>query len=340
MGGGNILLQKNTILVNYETELNSLGNHRWYYLYDQNIPESCITVSGIKKYYITLIDVYIAPKGLTEIINRQTGSMETKFGEYSNKTHCVNKHQLGIDKKEEIYGNIYEIVLENNITNEIDINVLLNIIQVQSQQLIKLKKNNQIIFKKLIQSVDILNELACKYNLIHIKKGKKCSVNGNNYEKKIHNVIKNVNFNNNKFTIQKESDLAGSSCGNDLECILDNKIIGIEVKIYSTSDWMQCSLKYINGVWSGSKKGKIPEVSRNIFNNLLKNIVLFNGKVPPFINKKYTHKQWISIKKKTDDWDDNYIGIPNDTIKNLYKAKGCYYIQISEYGLYHLGDDI
>jgi hypothetical protein len=35
-----------------------------------------------------------------------------------------------------------------------------------------------------------------------------------------------------------------------------------------------------------------------------------------------------------------YIDIPNDTISKLYKAKGCHYIQISDYGLYHLGEDI
>jgi hypothetical protein len=187
-----------------------------------------------------------------------------------------------------------------------------------------------------------LKELQYKYDLIYKKKriGVMCSINGNNYEKKIHTVIKNVMFNNNKFNNQKENELAGSTCGNDLECILENKIIGIEAKIYNTPDWMQCSLKYTNGIWSGTKQGKIPEVSRNVFDNLLKTIVLFNGKIPPFMNKKYTHNQWLLIKEKTNDWNDSYIDIPNDTIKKIYKAKGCYYIQISEYGLYHLGNDI
>ena len=36
-----------------------------------------------------------------------------------------------------------------------------------------------------------------------------------------------------------------------------------------------------------------------------------------------------------------YIDIPSNTIKKLYFAKGCKYIQISDgYGLYHLGKDI
>jgi hypothetical protein len=223
---------------------------------------------------------------------------------------------------------------------DIDINILLNIIQMQYQYTFELKKLFQIILKKLFQIINILKELNRLCDLICNTKGKMCSVDGNIYEKKIHNIIKNVMFNNNNFTIQKEADLAGSTCGNDLECILDNKIIGIEAKKYNTPDWMQCSLNYNNKVWIGSKRGKIPKVSRNIFDNLLKNIVLFNNKIPPFINKNYTHKQWLSIKEKTNDWDDSYIEIPNDTIKTIYRAKGCYYIQISEYGLYHLGDDI
>jgi alkyl hydroperoxide reductase subunit AhpC len=203
----------------------------------------------------------------------------------------------------------------------------------QSQVLTKNK------LTKILRNVNKLNRKLGSLIIIK-KKGKMCSVNGNSYEKKIHDVIKNTMFNGSRFTTQKDTDLAGSTCDNDLECMLYNKIIGIEAKIYNTPDWMQCSLKYSNGSWHGSKNGKIPEIARNIFDKLLKNIVLFNGKIPPFINKKYTHKQWISIKNKTNDWDDCYINIPNDTIKNIYIAKGCYYIQISEYGLYHLGNDI
>ena len=33
--------------------------------------------------------------------------------------------------------------------------------------------------------------------------------------------------------------------------------------------------------------------------------------------------------------------IPDDTIRKLYSAKGCYYIQLSGgYGVYHLGEDV
>ena len=35
-----------------------------------------------------------------------------------------------------------------------------------------------------------------------------------------------------------------------------------------------------------------------------------------------------------------YIDCPDDTIKQLYSKKGCAYIQISDKGLYSLGNDI
>jgi len=34
------------------------------------------------------------------------------------------------------------------------------------------------------------------------------------------------------------------------------------------------------------------------------------------------------------------LNCPNDNNKKLYSNKGCYYIQVSNKGLYHLGNDI
>jgi hypothetical protein len=63
---------------------------------------------------------------------------------------------------------------------------------------------------------------------------------------------------------------------------------------------MQCSLKYdnINNKWIGSLNNKIPENAKNIFQNLISSITLFNSKIPPFINNNITHNEWIKIKKK------------------------------------------
>ena len=176
------------------------------------------------------------------------------------------------------------------------------------------------------------------------QKGYMCSVSGNNYEKEIYNITKKCYINNKPFNTQKEEELAGSSSKNDIECnFIKEKDIGIEAKKYKTPDWMQCSIKYNNEtqMWEASKNGKIPIECREIFNNLINNINLYDGEIPPFMEREITHQEWIKIKEETNKWNDKYIDIPSDIISKLYQAKGCNYIQISDgYGLFHLGNDI
>ena len=179
-------------------------------------------------------------------------------------------------------------------------------------------------------------------NEINIK-GYNCSKEGKKYEVKIYNIVKNCLLNNNPFNTQNIDELGGCNCNNDIECNLYEKNdIPIEIKKQNTPDWMQCSIKYdeLLQKWLGSSKNKIPENSKKIFEEILSNNILFNGKIPPFIERNITHQEWIKIKKETYDFNDVYIECSNDTIKKLYREKGCYYIQISEKGLYHLGNDI
>ena len=173
-------------------------------------------------------------------------------------------------------------------------------------------------------------------------KGSGCSVSGKKYELEVYNVVKKCKLNNNDFNTQKEDELGGCNSKNDIECIMDNVVVPIEIKKSKTPDWMQCSIKYDceNEKWIGSSKNKIPEKSKNIFEELISNSILFNGKIPPFMLKDITHEEWLQVKKDTTDYNDTYLECPNDTIKKLYSEKGCFYIQISDKGLYHLGNDI
>lgn len=169
------------------------------------------------------------------------------------------------------------------------------------------------------------------------------SIKGKKYELDIFNIVKNCMLNDLKFNTQDKTDLGGCNNKNDIECnFIIERNIPIEIKKSNTPDWMQCSLKFdnINNKWIGSINNKIPEYSKNIFENLIHYIKLFNGKIPPFMNNNITHNEWLKIKKETTDFNDIYINCPNDTIKKLYSEKGCKYIQISNKGLYHLGDDI
>lgn len=206
-----------------------------------------------------------------------------------------------------------------------------------------LPNNQEIISVSNEEKPNVIDKL--KKGLIHLKKerGSQCSVEGNKYEKKIHNVIKYCNINNKPFNTQKEDELAGSSSKNDIECnFITEKDIGIEIKKYNTPDWMQCSIKYNkkNKIWEATKKGKNPDECRKIFDKLINDIKLYDGEIPPFMEKSITHEEWIKLKAETKKWDDVYIDIPSDHIAKLYQAKGCNYIQISNgYGLYHLGND-
>jgi len=188
-----------------------------------------------------------------------------------------------------------------------------------------------------------MNDLIDKFNKLEIKtkKGAKCSKNGNKYEQDIYNIVKFTTLNNKPFNTQKIEDLGGSKSCNDLECNFEKeKDIGIEIKKAKTPDWMQCSLKKINNIWSGSEKGKIPLKSREIFNKILEKIKLFDGETPPFLQKKMKYAEWCEIKEKNNIYNDVYINIPDNIINKLYLEKGCKYIQISDYGLYRLDEDI
>jgi hypothetical protein len=182
-----------------------------------------------------------------------------------------------------------------------------------------------------------------KINSIDKKpKGSLCSINGKKYEKEIHNILKKCHIKGNLFNTQNEKDLGSCSCKNDIICNYQNMYdIGIEIKKSKTPDWMQCSIKYNkeNKRWEASK-GKNNKNCEVIFNKLINNINLYNDEIPPFMIKPITHEEWLKIKKENKKWNDIYIDIPCNTIRNLYWEKGCKYIQISDgFGLYHLGND-
>jgi len=196
--------------------------------------------------------------------------------------------------------------------------------------------------------------LSKKYNISTIElqdvwnqcniyvKGSMCSTSGKNYEIKVYNIVKRFKLNNFLFNTQDEKELGGCGEKHDIVCNMGNVKIPIEIKKLNTPDWMQCSLKYDNQNkrWIGSSKNKIPDSSKRIFEDIILNTILFNGIVPPFITRDITHEEWLKIKKETNDFKDFYICCPPDTIKRLYSEKGCIYIQISDKGLYHLGNDV
>lgn len=200
----------------------------------------------------------------------------------------------------------------------------------------KFNKNKK--FNKKMKSADINVSL-----IKTTKKGSGCSKSGNKYEKQIYDILSNTLIDGTIFNTQYLNQLGGSSTNIDIVCNYKKENnIGIEIKKSCTPDWCQCSLIFDaeNGHWNATDKRKIPKQAQYIFNKILKKYELFDGDIPPFMVKKIKHSEWLSIKKHTDKWNDTYIDVPNDTINKLYRSKGCHYIQISNFGLYHLGNDI
>lgn len=213
----------------------------------------------------------------------------------------------------------------NNITKDKDekINILINIMM-----------EHQI-------ENDKINKIISEFKLKTYKKGSICSISGKNYEEEIYNIVSKCYYtkNNIEFNTQTKEQLGGSSSKYDIICNFDKTTsIPIEIKKASAPDWTQRCLNYnTDKKWSViDTNNKISE----IFNNIIQNINIFNGNIPPFYDKKIIYEEWKDIKSKNDDFKDVYIDCPPDTIKRLYSSKGCFYIQISELGLYHLGDDI
>lgn len=260
---------------------------------------------------------------------------------FSNVT--IDKTEVMEQAKPKKYIKIknYKKLYENELFLRKNVEIILEQNKIELEQLKKILNDNKIEIETLKQNLETKNK-----DLTHLKKikGSKCSVEGNKYEKKIYNIIKHCSINNKPFNTQKEHELGGSSNKNDIECnFITENDIGIEVKKYNTPDWMQCSIKYNkrNKSWEATKKGKNPDECRKMFDKLINKINLYDGEIPPFMEKSMTHEEWVKLKKETKKWDDMYIDIPSDYISNLYKKKGCNYIQISNgYGLYHLGNDI
>ena len=181
--------------------------------------------------------------------------------------------------------------------------------------------------------------------------GSNASKNGNKYEKQIWNILKNTTLNELDFNTQNIDDLAGSSSKSDIECNYNNIKLGIECKNTIKAEFIQIDIKRENNKWVGPKltKKSHPEIVINRYlDEVNKRNDLYYGNPPnfPFDSRKdFENWEQDFLKKKEKMGGGNkkdYIWYIDDTnfVKNNYKDKNNYYIQIKDYGLYHLGNDI
>lgn len=162
---------------------------------------------------------------------------------------------------------------------------------------------------------------------------------GRIYEKKVYHVCKQlISTHGVRFCTLQEEELGGTTSQKDLECnFYTNRDVGIEIKKYKAPDWMQLSI-YPNTEkqqWTSKGLSKIPKKAQRLLEDLLKGKHLYL-KDPPFLQEYITYEEWLEHKS---DFADMYLSCPPTTIAELYKSKGCQYIQVSKYGLYHTGVD-
>jgi hypothetical protein len=172
--------------------------------------------------------------------------------------------------------------------------------------------------------------------------GSQCSVSGKTYERLIAATCRKVKspYLAIPFNTQEDAVLGGSSA--DIDITLNWRApadIGVEAK-RPTPDWMQMKLqKNQDGAWVGVENAKIPKASKAIFEAIIGSTVLFGGKTPTFLERSMKYNEWTAIKAANPEFGDTYITCSPDTISDLYRAKGCQYIQVANKGLYHTGID-
>ena len=188
------------------------------------------------------------------------------------------------------------------------------------------------------------------------KSGNRSSRNGKEYEIEIHRVLQNVmivftKMNRIKiipFHTQHEKELGGSSSKTDIVCQLDDiHRIGIEVKNNIHCEFIQLDIHPIgNNKWTGplrTTKNSHPEtvIQRYLLELENNKMTLFDGDLPPLKKSRQEFDTWqkkFLEKHKTKDytWEcqtENFIQLN-------YREKGNHYIQIRDYGLFHLGEDV
>lgn len=196
------------------------------------------------------------------------------------------------------------------------------------------------------------NKKAKKYIETHNHtSGSTSSKNGTKYEKDNHNILINTTLNGKQFNTQKVSELGGSSAGKDLKCnFILEKDIGIEIKNTIGAEFIQLDVHKEDNTWCGPRITKrshpLSVVTRYLKEINFNSADLFYGMMPPLNKTRDDFDSWETnfLKKKQEkgygtkkeyQWECNVY----DFVKDNYRDKGNDYIQIRDYGLYHLGED-
>jgi len=154
---------------------------------------------------------------------------------------------------------------------------------------------------------------------------------GDTYEDTIFNIAKKNHL------LSKESKRAGASNKADLEIIIKNKKIKIEIKADENADYGQKAIKWtIEKGWFWAKDDDVTKFYNDI--KILETYIEKNFHPIRWSKKKHL----ITQNDKSNDqrsFEKPNIEIPLETLFNYYEPKNVYYIQLQNYGFYHLSKD-
>lgn len=176
---------------------------------------------------------------------------------------------------------------------------------------------------------EINNEELEKYILEFPIRKSKSVESGNLYEKNVYSIVSKLKFKTNNEKFNNNSQLGGSSSKCDLICNHRNQNINIELKNNNNPEIIQCSLYKSDNIWKGKKT--------NIFDDILKDVELFNNLLPQFFENSITSEEWEKVKK---NFPEITIQGPNNLPCKLLKDKNIHYIQINKRGLFCIDEDI
>jgi len=163
---------------------------------------------------------------------------------------------------------------------------------------------------------------------------------GTEYEKKIWRLCEEQGY------IFPGTTNAGGGSGPDISLIHNQELLKVECKSPG-ADWGQKGLEYIGNQWVWSKPDEV-----TIFYDAMGALDLIDSDFIPHhkTSSLAVKKLWRTNKRKVEiglnerkhdqiKFEDRDLPLSLDALKKFYNSKGTYYLQVKDYGFFHLGED-
>lgn len=153
---------------------------------------------------------------------------------------------------------------------------------------------------------------------------------GDTYERIIFDLLNAKGF------IVSNSTRGGAGNAPDIKLLHNDRENNLEVKLDLKADYGQKMLKWNNGIWSWCVDDSVTKFYTEI--GILD--IIENKSIIP--NRYSIPKGEITSEQKNRDQKifEDKVEINTNILHDFYANKNCYYIQIGEYGFYHLKKDI